>query len=193
MTSADRSMPAPPEPPAPMAPPSPGGRDQRRRRAHGDPPRARARRHLGRRGNREARQARRGAPMTDPLERVLQLVAEGKLSADDAAPILTALDRKSRPDTSAGAPRRRDMETAQAPAQNPRFARIEVRERGRRVVDLRVPISLGRFALSRVPGLSTQQIAEVEDAVTSGRPRPDPRRRGRGRRRRPDRPRVTHR
>ena len=47
-------------------------------------------------------------------------------------------------------------------------ARIEVRESGRRVVDLRVPISLGRFALSRVPGLSSEQIAEVEDAVTSG-------------------------
>ena len=41
--------------------------------------------------------------MTDPLERVLQLVAEGKLSADDAAPILTALDRKSRPDASTAA------------------------------------------------------------------------------------------
>ena len=106
--------------------------------------------------------------MTDPLERVLQLVAEGKLSADDAAPILTALDRKSRPGASTAAPSAPDTETSQAPAQNPRFARIEVRERGRRVVDLRVPISLGRFALSRVPGLSTQQIAEVEDAVTSG-------------------------
>ena len=106
--------------------------------------------------------------MTDPLERVLQLVAEGKLSADDAAPILTALDRKSRPGASTAAPSAPDTETSQAPAQNPRFARIEVWERGRRVVDLRVPISLGRFALSRVPGLSTQQIAEVEDAVTSG-------------------------
>lgn len=106
--------------------------------------------------------------MTDPLERVLQLVAEGKLTADDAAPILTALDSKSRPDADAGAAAAPDTETGQAPVQNPRFARIEVRERGRRVVDLRVPISLGRFALSRVPGLSTQQIAEVEDAVTSG-------------------------
>jgi SHOCT-like protein len=106
--------------------------------------------------------------MTDPLERVLQLVSEGKLSADDAAPILAALDRKSRPDPGAGTGPAPDMETGQAPAQTPRFARVEVRERGRRVVDLRVPISLGRFALSRVPGLSTQQIAEVEEAVTSG-------------------------
>ena len=106
--------------------------------------------------------------MTDPLDRVLQLVADGKLSADDAAPILAALDRKSRPDPGAGAGPAADTVTGQAPTQTPRFARVEVRERGRRVVDLRVPISLGRFALSRVPGLSIQQIAEVEEAVTSG-------------------------
>jgi SHOCT-like protein len=106
--------------------------------------------------------------VTDPLERVLQLVAEGTLSADDAAPILAALDRKSRPDPGAGATPYPDAESSQAPTQTPRFARVEVRERGRRVVDLRVPISLGRFALSRVPGLSIQQIAEVEQAVTSG-------------------------
>jgi hypothetical protein len=106
--------------------------------------------------------------MTDPLDRVLQLVAEGKLSADDAAPILAALDRKSRPEEAAGAGASAEAGTGQSPAQTPRFARVEVRERGRRVVDLRVPISLGRFALSRVPGLSNQQIADVEQAVTSG-------------------------
>jgi len=106
--------------------------------------------------------------MTDPLERVLQLVAEGKLSADDAAPILAALDRKARPDPVAPTAPMAESATGQASAQTPRFARVEVRERGRRVVDLRVPISLGRFALARVPGLSTQQIADVEEAVTSG-------------------------
>ena len=106
--------------------------------------------------------------MTDPIDRVLQLVADGKLTAEDAAPILDALDRTSRPDPGAGASSAAETGTGQAPAGTPRFARVEVRERGRRVVDLRVPISLGRFALSRVPGLSTQQITEVEEAVTSG-------------------------
>ena len=108
--------------------------------------------------------------MTDPLDRVLQLVAEGKLSAEDAAPLLAALDQQSRSGSSAGAGPASEPETGpgQAPARAPRYARVEVRERGKRVVDLRVPISLGRFALSRVPGLSTQQIAEVEEAVTTG-------------------------
>lgn len=110
--------------------------------------------------------------MTDPLERVLHLVAEGRLTADEAAPILDALHRSSTsarstepgPTIETGA----DAGMSVGDGRTPRFARIEVRENGRRVVDLRIPISLGRFALSRVPGLSQEQIAEVEDAVTSG-------------------------
>jgi len=114
--------------------------------------------------------------MTDPLDRVLQLVAEGKLTADEAAPILEALDRRTPPPSGFGdvgpsfqpgpstepGPGNGDLRAA------PRYARLEVREHGRRVVDLRIPISLGRFALSRVPGLSREQLSEVEEAVTHG-------------------------
>jgi len=111
--------------------------------------------------------------MTDPLERVLQLVAEGKLTADEAAPILEALDRKPNTASASFSPGPSFEsgpagETGPANGRAARFARIEVRENGRRVVDLRIPISLGRFALSRVPGLSREQIAEVEEAVSSG-------------------------
>ena len=120
--------------------------------------------------------------MTGALERVLQLVAEGKLSADDAAPILEALDARGEskgrgrpfsappePVLTFGPGPGADLGVSDTePGGKPKYARVEVRERGRRVVDLRVPISLGRFALSRVPGLSTQQVAEVEEAVTSG-------------------------
>jgi hypothetical protein len=115
--------------------------------------------------------------MTEALERVLRLVAEGKLSADEAAPILEALEGKDRDRSKAGGRGRESFigvgaaEAADADGQSgrkPSYARVEVRERGRRVVDLRIPISLGRFALSRVPGLSTQQVADVEEAVTSG-------------------------
>jgi hypothetical protein len=107
--------------------------------------------------------------MTDPLERVLELVANGRLTAEEAGPILEALEAKSSPgsEASAGA-ERSDASAGEQKAGTARYARVEVRESGRRIVDLRVPISLGRFALSRVPGLSSQQIAEVEEAVTSG-------------------------
>ena len=108
--------------------------------------------------------------MTDPLDRVLELVASGRLTAEEAAPILEALEAKR---TSAEAP----FTSADANGDDPgaangpsraRYARVEVREHGRRVVDLRVPISLGRLALARVPGLSAERITEVEEAVVSG-------------------------
>jgi len=111
--------------------------------------------------------------MTDPLERVLELVASGRLTAEEAAPILDALEAKGaapRAETgTAGAYAGAGAETGTGTGGGTaRYARVEVRESGRRIVDLRVPISLGRFALSRVPGLSREQIAEVEEAVTSG-------------------------
>jgi hypothetical protein len=127
--------------------------------------------------------------MSDPLERVLELVATGRLTADEAGPILEALEakadaaplgssRSSRPvgssaPTGSSGPADfaggvEDGPAAQAGGGKARYARVEVRERGRRVVDLRVPISLGRFALSRVPGLSREQVTEVEEAVVSG-------------------------
>jgi hypothetical protein len=116
--------------------------------------------------------------MTDPLDRVLRLVAEGRLTADEAAPILDALERKPNAQAAPGAAFGPGPGFEPGPAaepgpgngepRQPRWARIEVRENGRRVVDLRVPISLGRFALSRVPGLSSEQISEVEQAVMTG-------------------------
>jgi hypothetical protein len=107
--------------------------------------------------------------MTDPLERVLELVARGRLTAEEAGPILDALEARASaaPETTT-ATEGTDAAAGGQSAGNARFARVEVRESGRRIVDLRVPISLGRFALSRVPGLSSQQIADVEEAVTSG-------------------------
>jgi len=117
--------------------------------------------------------------VNDPLGRVLKLVAEGRLTAEEAAPILDALsDRPSGPSgpasTGAGpAPRTTgSVGASEADGTTVRtgatFARIEVREGGRRVVDLRIPTSLGRFALGRVPGLSTEQVSELQSAISSG-------------------------
>jgi hypothetical protein len=110
------------------------------------------------------------------MERVLALVAEGRLTAEEAAPILDALDRAS-----ADAAGNVDLRVERAPdgsahataAQGgrpgePRFARVEVREGGRTSVDLRVPLSLGRRALGIIPGLSSAQAAEINDAVSRG-------------------------
>jgi hypothetical protein len=107
--------------------------------------------------------------VADPLERVLRLVADGRLTADEAAPILDALASRGRP-TSPPPAAEDQATTASAGGDRggPRFARIQVLEGGRRVVDLRVPTSLGRFALGRVPGLSAEQINELQRAISSG-------------------------
>jgi hypothetical protein len=118
--------------------------------------------------------------MSDPLESVLALVAQGRLSAAEAAPILDALAAASKAVAAGTAATEAaksitgettyvPSEAAQADDGRPaRFARIQVIEGGRRAVDLRVPISLGKFALARVPGLSGEHVSEVQDAIRSG-------------------------
>ena len=108
----------------------------------------------------------------DPIARVLHLVAEGRLTADEAAPILDALS-SSGPGSGPTPPEPPEapvapVATGSGGGTTPRFARIMVMEGGRRVVDLRIPTSLGRFALGRVPGLSGEHITELQRAISSG-------------------------
>jgi hypothetical protein len=102
--------------------------------------------------------------MSDGLDQVLRLVAEGRLTADEAAPILAALDANAE----AARAEEEPVPAATSTPGSPRFARIEVAEGGRRVVDLRIPISLGRFALRRVPGISAEHLSNVEAAIAAG-------------------------
>jgi hypothetical protein len=112
--------------------------------------------------------------MADPLERVLQLVAEGRLTAEEAAPILDALgsaDEALRTATavaeSGGTPARGATAGGGATA-----IRIEVSDKGRQVVNLRIPIPLGRFALDRIPGLAGNHADLVREALADGRTGP---------------------
>lgn len=115
------------------------------------------------------------------VDRVLRLVADGRLSAEEAGPILDALDPAapgaesgdgrgaagSRAGSSAGSRPGATGERGSA-----RSIRIEIFERRKRVVNLRIPLSLGRFALARVPGLSAERIDEVEEAIAGGQTGP---------------------
>jgi hypothetical protein len=101
----------------------------------------------------------------DALESVLRLVAEGRLTAEEAGPILDALDARSGP----GADPRPAGDAAAPPAGGAgRAIRLEVTEGGRKVVNLRVPIALGRAALGRVPGLSEATTERVREAIEAG-------------------------
>jgi hypothetical protein len=96
----------------------------------------------------------------DALERVLRLVSEGRLTAAEAAPILDALD--GRP---AGSAPGADEMTDDAPAS---AVRIEVTDQGRTIVNLRMPLALGRTALHRIPGLSEATAERIREAITAG-------------------------
>jgi hypothetical protein len=96
---------------------------------------------------------------TDALEHVLRLVAEGRLTAKEAEPILAALD---------ATPAAQGADTGPEPAGPPRFARIQVTESGRPIVNMRIPLAFGIQALAAVPGLSSDHATTLRAAVDAG-------------------------
>lgn len=97
--------------------------------------------------------------------RVLRLVSDGHLTAEEAGPILDAL--ASRPEQLGASPdpEAQPRELGGGPAQ---ALRIEISEAGRTVVNLRVPLSLGRAALNRVPGISDMTSERIREAIAAG-------------------------
>jgi hypothetical protein len=148
--------------------------------------------------------------MAEELETVLRLVAEGRLTPEEAAPIIEALTRSEAAtaaddddddefeagfDTAfehglgrldrigrnidrkigrriARVQRRADRVRASAEdltgAGRGRQLRIRVTERGRQVVNLRIPIGFVETALTFVPGLGGDQSQRIRDAVRAG-------------------------
>ena len=106
--------------------------------------------------------------MSDAVAQVLRLVAEGRLTAEEAAPILDALDAHAPGDGSEGAAQATARRSPGADA-GPRFARIEVSDNGRIAVNLRIPLSLGRMAMSAIPGLAGPYAHQINEAIASGR------------------------
>jgi hypothetical protein len=102
----------------------------------------------------------------DALESVLRLVAEGRLTAAEAGPILDALDARS----AAAPPDERPADSdSNGDRRGPgRAIRLEITENGRKVVNLRVPLALGRAALDRVPGLSEATTDRIREAIEAG-------------------------
>lgn len=149
--------------------------------------------------------------MAEELETVLRLVAEGRLTPEEAAPIIEALTRAERAagderespdawetewdDDFPGADRldrlgerigrrvQRRVERAHRRAERAsaridrlagghagrsRHLRIRVTERGRQVVNLRIPVGFVETALRFVPGLGGDQAERIRDSVRAG-------------------------
>ena len=101
-----------------------------------------------------------------------ELVAQGALTPEEADEILTALNAAHAAEKQAReAPRippaRHAGGTEQAQAQ-PRHLRILVTERGRSVVNLRVPMNIAGWASAYLPGLSDENADRIRSAINSG-------------------------
>lgn len=119
--------------------------------------------------------------MDSELEALLRLVSEGRLTAEEAAPIAAALEEKARLESRADAGARRESDGSDArrsgEARRPRSAldaladrrlRVLVVEQGRQVVNLQIPLAAAGFAMDQVPGLSPDHRSRIVEAVQSG-------------------------
>lgn len=109
--------------------------------------------------------------MSDELDVLLRLVSEGRLSAEDAAPIVAALQDKSRLDGRTSTDDKRRVGSAQE-ALSGRKLRIFVAENGHAVVDMSIPLGAAGFAIDQVPGLSPDHRNRIVEAIQSGRTGP---------------------
>jgi hypothetical protein len=112
--------------------------------------------------------------MADPFEEVLRLVSEGRLTAAEAAPILDALGASETAQAEGEAAvdqasRMTSDEPDGAGHGTATSIRIEITENGRKIVNLRIPVALGRMALDRIPGLSGSNADLVRLALAEGR------------------------
>ncbi len=116
--------------------------------------------------------------MTDDLDTILARVAAGEISAEEAEPLVAAAvgmaDDAPSGIAAGDAPADDALvdDPAPPPAPGPRpqrNVRLQVTERGRSMVDLRIPIGLAGLAGAVVPGLSGPQAERIREALRSGR------------------------
>jgi hypothetical protein len=115
--------------------------------------------------------------LSEELERGLELVANGLLTTEEAAPIIEALttQRISAADQIAAAYARVDEARERVDGIRKTFSgiggrklRIRITERGRQVVNLNIPLGFVDVALGAVPGISEEQTVRIREAIRGG-------------------------
>ena len=97
--------------------------------------------------------------MSDDTRRVLELLAQGKVSVEEADRLLRAM--------AADEPRRNDADAPPADRPKPRFVRISVHQAARnghadKDLNIRVPIAIVRSGMrlgALIPGLAGEQVS----------------------------------
>jgi hypothetical protein len=117
--------------------------------------------------------------MSGELEALLKLVSEGKLTAEEAAPIVAILEQQAgsaagsenggRSDSAESHPR--DDSRRAGAAQEllaGRRIRIFVAENGNQIINLQIPLAAAGFAIDQVPGLSPDHRSRIVEAIQTG-------------------------
>jgi hypothetical protein len=103
------------------------------------------------------------------VAKILRLVEEGALTPGEADQILAALGEGNAGADSADGPQPAHTAGAEsAEADQPRHLRVEITERGRRVVNLRVPVNVASFAAGFVPGLPDEAAERIRTSIRAG-------------------------
>lgn len=119
--------------------------------------------------------------MSDELDALLNLVAEGRITAEEAAPIVAALEERARKDASesraGGAGQAGSAPAGRVPDGRPSSARdvlagrrivVYVAEDGHAIVNLAIPLAAAGFAIDQVPGLSPDHRSRIVEAIQNG-------------------------
>lgn len=100
------------------------------------------------------------------VAKILALVAEGKLSAQEADEILSALNSREAGGSAVNA--NESAPPATPPEKKTTHLRIEVTDGGKHVVNLRVPLNIAGWASTFLPGISEQDSDRIRGAAASG-------------------------
>jgi hypothetical protein len=112
-------------------------------------------------------------------------VSEGRITAEEAAPIVAALEEKAGLDArdagtgtgsgggAVGASAHEGSRESGRPSSVQellanRRLRVYVAENGRQVINLQIPLAAAGFAIDQVPGLSPDHRSGIAEAIQSG-------------------------
>lgn len=98
------------------------------------------------------------------VAKILRLVEEGALTAEEADQILATLSAEEAPSVGPEPA----IDAATFDPDKARHLRVEITERGRRVVNLRVPVNVASFAAGFVPGLPDEAAERIRTSIRAG-------------------------
>jgi hypothetical protein len=105
--------------------------------------------------------------MTEDRGRILKMLAEGKITADEAARLLDALDaRRTGPAAGEATPSAAKGDPTPPPSVPPKYLRVKVDGRDSEKVEVRVPLALVRSGLKLTSLIPPQAMDRINERMS---------------------------